>query len=128
MIRGVGTDLVEVARIDALLERYGDRFLTKVLHADEIAYCRSQARPAEHVAGRFAAKEAILKALGTGLFSGVPLPAIVVRRAPSGAPVVAMEGEAGAAAARAGVRTMHLSISHTASHALAFAVAEGMDA
>ena len=125
MIRGVGTDMVEIPRVDALLRRYGDAFLHKILSADEAAACRGRVRPAEYAAGRFAAKESVLKALGTGLFSGVSLCDIEIRSGASGEPCVVLSGPAARRAAELGIRRVHVSISHTAGNAVAVAVAVG---
>ena len=124
MVSGVGTDIVEVSRVEHLVRRYGERFLDKVFTVEEIAYCRSRARPGEHFAGRFAAKEAVLKALGKGLFTGLALTDIAVNRDPSGAPVVRLAGGADRLARSLGIGRILISISHTGALALAVAIAE----
>jgi holo-[acyl-carrier protein] synthase len=124
MVFGVGTDIVDVARVDGLIRRHGEKFLGRIFTAEEIAYCSSMARAGEHFAGRFAAKEAVLKALGSGLFSGPMLTEISVRRDPSGAPVVNLTGSAERRARSLGISRIRISISHTATVALAVAIAE----
>jgi holo-[acyl-carrier protein] synthase len=110
---GVGIDLVEVDRIQALLEKNGDRFKQRVYTAGEIAYCDSCAESAMHYAARFAAKEAVAKALGTGFAEGVSWADIEVLRGGSGAPTVALHGGAARVAAQAGVTRVLLSLTHT---------------
>jgi holo-[acyl-carrier protein] synthase len=128
MIKGVGIDVVDVARIGSLYRRYGARFLSRIFTEEEIAYCCAQKHADQHIAGRFAAKEAVFKALGMGLFSGVPLTDVAIGRSASGQPRVALDGRAGRDASAAGVRAVHISISHTVDTAVALAVAEGDDA
>jgi len=118
MITGTGIDLVEVARIRALLERHAGRFTQRTFTAGEISYCESCADPAMHYAARFAAKEAAAKALGTGLWSeaGVNWTDIEVTRAESGRPGLVFHQNA--AKLTQGLRA-HLSLSHTREHAIA---------
>jgi holo-[acyl-carrier protein] synthase len=125
MILGLGMDLVEVARIASSLERFGERFLTRILRPEEIAYCRSRAVAAPHVAARFAAKEAIAKAFGTGLGAQLGWLDLEVVRRPGGAPGVALHGAGAALLAARGGRIVHLSLTHTRGHAAAVAVLEG---
>ena len=113
-----GVDIIEIERIQRALERWGDRFLRRIYTEDEAAYCRG--RP-PNLAGRFAAKEAAMKALGTGL-RGVGWKDIEVVRASSGAPSVLLHGRAKARAEKLGVREMSLSLSHSRSYAVAFVV------
>ena len=125
-ILGHGIDLVEVARIADLTARHGDRFLRRVFTADELAYaqCRPKRR-FEHLAARFAAKEAVVKVLGTGRRFGIAWHEIEVVREPTGRPTVALHGAAAEQADRAGVRQWHLSLSHVATHATASAIGCG---
>src|SRR5690348_8213344 len=88
MILGTGIDIVEVSRIRHSYERFGDRFLNRILLADEIAYCLSHKNPAPHLAARFAAKEAISKAFGTGIGRHLSWHDIEIRRKESGEPFV----------------------------------------
>ena len=110
---GIGIDLVEVSRIRALLERSGDRFKERVFTADEINYCDSCADAAIHYAARFAAKEATVKALGTGFTEGINWKDIEVRKNEKGAPSLCLHGRAAQVADGLGVRQTFLSLSHT---------------
>jgi holo-[acyl-carrier protein] synthase len=117
-ILGIGIDATDIPRIADVLERYGDRFLRRIFTDDEIAYCTRRRNPAPHLAGRFAAKEAAMKALGTGHSHGVLWKDIeVVRR--GGPPRLMLHGGAGVRAAAMNVRRSLLTITH--SDALAFA-------
>lgn len=122
---GLGLDLVEVARIRALLERNGDRFKERVFTAGEIDYCDSCANAAIHYAARFAAKEAVAKALGTGFSEGVSWRDVEVRRSIQGQPSVVLHGSAVQVAESLGVRRWVLSLTHTEVSAAASAVAMG---
>ncbi|GGY44003.1 holo-ACP synthase [Streptomyces omiyaensis] len=121
----VGTDLVDVADIRAALTRQ-PRFRTKVFTDAERAYCDVLGDPAERYAVRFAAKEAVLKALGTGL-SGAALTEIEVLRAPGGAPSLLLSGRAAALAEAAGVRSWLVSLTHTATRAHALVAGVGAE-
>ena len=123
-IAGTGIDLVDVARIADVLERHGDRFLDRIFTPAEAAYCRSQGAPEQHLAGRFAVKEAVLKALGTGLIKGMRWRDVEVRTEPSGAPDVRLRGRVADRAEELRVARIHVSISHTERHAVAQAIAE----
>jgi holo-[acyl-carrier protein] synthase len=124
-IVGTGVDMVDVARIEQSMARHGDRFVRRVFTDDEIAYCRSAARPAQHFAGRFAAKESAMKALGTGWAQGVAWRNVEVVLDANGKPGLVLRGAAARRAADLGVVTVHVSISHTDDHAVAHAIAEG---
>ena len=115
-----GVDSIEIPRIKQVLDRYGQRFLNRVFTPDEIAYCRGRA---PNLAGRFAAKEAAMKALGTGV-RGVSWKDIEVIRADSGAPSLRLHGRAEKRAERLQVGEMSLSISHSREYAVAFVVAQ----
>ena len=115
-----GVDIIEIPRIKQVLDRYGQRFLNRVFTPDEIAYCRGRA---PNLAGRFAAKEAAMKALGTGV-RGVSWKDIEVIRADSGAPSLRLHGRAKKWAERLQVGEMALSISHSREYAVAFVVAQ----
>ncbi|MBU6399411.1 MAG: holo-ACP synthase [Verrucomicrobia bacterium] len=125
MILGVGIDLVEVGRIERSLARFGDRFLRRILAPAEAAYCRSLPWPATHVAVRFAAKEAISKAFGTGIGRSLGWQDMEIRREPSGQPTVVLHGPGRKLLDQRGGRVVHVSLSHTAHHATAIAVLEG---
>ena len=124
MIVGTGVDIVEVPRIAATLERFGERFLTRVFTAGEIRYCDYKQNRAERYAARFAAKEAGLKAIGTGLRGGISWRDVEVTREPSGRPVLSFHGKAASYAERLGPRRTSLSLSHTAEHAIAQVILE----
>ena len=123
---GHGIDLVDTARIQGMLDAHGDRFLKRCFSEAEIAYAQANPRRrVEHLAGRFAAKEAIYKALGTGRSAGIRWTDAEVRRESSGQPVVMLSGRAEEIAAERGIRRWWLSISHVETYAMASAIAEG---
>ena len=124
MIVGLGVDIAEVRRIQAAIERRGAPFLRRVFTPMEIEYCERFKNKFERYAGRFAAKEATMKALGTGWSRGVRWVDIEVVREPSGRPTIALAGEAGKIADRLGVKHIALSITHTAAEALAQVIFE----
>ena len=124
MIVGSGIDLIEIGRIQHSVERYGRRFLDRVYTAAEQAYCLRKRKAAESLAARFAAKEAGAKALGTGISRGVNWLEIEVVRQPGGRPTLRFHGRAAQIAARMGVAHAALSISHTATLAMASVVLE----
>lgn len=125
MIIGTGIDIVEVERIRAALDRFGDRFKNRIFRPDEIAYCGSHRRSEPHFAARFAAKEAVSKAFGTGIGHALGWLDMEVVRKQSGEPVLVLHGAALALLeSRAGKR-IFISLSHTQSHAVAVAVIEG---
>jgi len=117
-----GIDLVECKRLGEVVERHGERFLRRVFTPGELAYCRRQRRPVEHLAGRFAAKEAVLKALGTGWRGGIAWTDVEVASAPSGQPRVELSGRCREIAEALGLSCILISISHTATHAIASAI------
>jgi holo-[acyl-carrier protein] synthase len=124
MIVGTGVDVVEVARIRAAVERFGNRFLTRVFTPLEVQYCTSKPNAAERLAARFAAKEAGMKAVGTGLRHGVTWHDLEVVRGTSGKPSLRLTGKVAEFAARLGYKNVHLSLSHTAEQAVAFVILE----
>lgn len=119
MLVGTGVDLVEVPRIARSMERFGERFLRRVFTEEEIAYCSAKALPAESFAARFAAKEAGAKALGTGIQHGVSWRELEVRRLPGQRPTLHLSGRALTIAGHLGVSRVSLSLTHTASLAMA---------
>lgn len=122
MIIGIGIDIIEVERIASALAEYGEQFERKVFSDEEIAYCRmTPRRSAERYAARFAAKEAFSKAIGTGIRMGTRWRDIVVRKMPSGRPVLQLRG---ALAERYGDLNIQLSLTHIESTAMAFVVLE----
>jgi holo-[acyl-carrier protein] synthase len=124
MIVGSGIDLVEIARIQQSVERFGKRFLDRVYTAAEQAYCMRKRNSAESLAARFAAKEAGAKALGTGISRGVSWLEIEVIREPGGRPTIRFHGRAGELAERMGVAQIALSITHTDTLSMASVVLE----
>lgn len=124
MIIGLGVDIAEVPRIQAAIEGRGQRFLDRVFTPSEIAYCERFKNKFERYAGRFAAKEAAMKALGTGWRRGIRWVDLEVVREPSGRPTISLAGEAAKIAAQLGVKRISLSITHTQSEALAQVIFE----
>ena len=124
MILGLGIDLIEVERIRSAYERHGERFLNRVLHPNEIAYCLTHREPAQFLAVRFAAKEAISKAFGTGINAQLGWRDMEVGRRESGEPFVILHGAGLKLLAERGARAVLLSLSHTAHYATAVAVLE----
>lgn len=124
MVLGLGTDLIEIERIQQSLDRFGERFAQKVFTEGEIAYCQRKKHSAESFASRFAAKEAAAKALGTGISRGITWKEIEVRRKPGERPTLHLSGRAAELAAAMGVRDVHLSLTHSREVAMAVVVAE----
>ena len=124
MIVGLGVDIAEVGRIAAAIERHGRPFLQRVFTPAEIAYCEKHRNRVERFAGRFAAKEATMKALGTGWARGVRWVEIEVVREPSGKPMLKLSGASRAIADRLGVKNIALTITHTGNTALAEVIFE----
>ncbi len=123
-IAGVGTDVVDVTRIRRLVEEHGERFLRRVFHPEEITYCFRMADPFPHLAARWAAKEAVVKALGTGFSLGVGWRNVWVTHLPTREPLVVLEGAAKQWAERLGIRKIWVSLAHTRDYAVAIAVME----
>lgn len=124
-IIGHGIDLVAVNRIEELLARHGDRFRERVFTTHERSRSDGSKREAQHLGARFAAKEAVLKALGTGFTGGVHWTEIEVVTLPSGQPTIAVSGQAAAMAIARGITGWQLSLSHTDGHAIASVIATG---
>ncbi|HEX9222900.1 MAG TPA: holo-ACP synthase [Candidatus Acidoferrales bacterium] len=124
MIIGMGVDIAEVGRIQAAIERHGEVFLRRVYTAKEREYCEQFKNRYERYAGRFAAKEAAMKALGTGWRRGVRWVDLEVVREAGGRPALALGGEAGKIAQQLGVKHVALSITHTKVQALAQVIFE----
>jgi holo-[acyl-carrier protein] synthase len=124
MIVGTGIDIAEVPRIRQSIERFGDRFLQRIFTPGEIRYCDSKMNRFERYAARFAAKEAAMKALGTGWNHGVRWRDCEVVRMPGGRPTIAFHGKAGEFAAKLGMKNAALSITHTAEQAIAQVILE----
>ena len=124
MIVGSGIDIAEVPRIAEVIQRHGQRFLHRVFTEGEIAYCDSKANRIERYAARFAAKEAGMKALGTGWNHGVRWRDVEVCRQPGGRPTLTFHGRAAEFAAKLGTKNIALSLSHTAEQAIAQVILE----
>jgi holo-[acyl-carrier protein] synthase len=124
MIVGTGIDVAEVPRIRRSIERFGDRFLQRIFTAGERRYCDSKANRVQRYAARFAAKEAAMKALGTGWNHGVRWVDCEVVRMPGGRPTITFHGRAGEFAARMGVKNAALSLTHTSEQAIAQLILE----
>jgi holo-[acyl-carrier protein] synthase len=124
MILGIGIDLVEVERIRLSHERFGDRFLQRILLPGEIEYCLSHRCPAPHLAARFAAKEAVSKAFGTGIGRELGWHDIEVQRLDSGQPIICLHRQGDELLRQRGATHLHLSVSHTSQHATAIAILE----
>lgn len=124
MIVGTGIDIAEVPRIREVIERHGQRFLQRVFTEGEIQYCESKANRVERYAARFAAKEAGMKALGTGWNHGVRWRDIEVARQPGGRPTLLLHGKAAEFAAKLGTTNIALSLTHTAGQAMAQVILE----
>jgi holo-[acyl-carrier protein] synthase len=124
VIVGLGVDISEVDRIREAMARHGQRFLERVFTPAEIAYCNRHRDRAERFAGRFAAKEAAMKALGTGWSNGVRWVDIEVTRLPSGQPTLSLHGAARAIGERLGLRRASLSITHSGNTAFAQVIFE----
>ena len=124
MIVGTGIDIAEVPRIAESIERFGERFLRRVFTEEEIRYCDSKANRIERYAARFAAKEAAMKALGTGWNRGVRWRDIEVSRQPGGRPTIQFYGVASEFAAKLGTKNIALSLTHTPEHAIANVILE----
>ncbi len=124
MIVGTGIDIAEVDRIRAAIERHGHRFIDRIYTLGEIAYVESKANRFERYAARFAAKEAGMKAIGTGWKRGVRWQDFEVANLPSGKPALKLHGVAAEIAAKLGVQNIALSMTHTASQGMALVIIE----
>ena len=124
MIFGTGLDIIEIDRIRNSLEKYSERFEEKVFTRAEIEYCRAQADPARHFAGRFAVKEAVSKCLGTGISGGVAWKDIEVLQKESGQPILKLRQKTKEIFDHLKLSAIHISISHARDYAVANAIAE----
>ena len=122
-IVGIGTDVVECLRIGRMIERHGELFLTRVYTDREIRYCQERKRATEHFAGRWAAKEAVLKCLGTGWRRGISWTDLEIRNDPAGKPHLLLCGAAKEIAQSLRIADILVSISHCRAYAIAYAVA-----
>ncbi len=124
MIIGTGIDLVEISRIVSAIEKHGDRFLKRLFSPEELDYCLGKAARDQHLAGRFAAKEAVFKALGTGWAEGVSWLGVEILPGIAGAPQINLSGPAKERLRSIGGQRIHISISHTDKMATAVAIVE----
>ena len=125
MILGLGMDISEVARVKASVDRFGDNFLKRILHPDEISYCRTYRNPAQYVAVRFAAKEAISKAFGTGIGAQLGWHDMEICRKDSGEPFVVLHGGGQRLFEARGAKQLLISLTHTENYVAAVAILEG---
>ena len=116
---GLGMDLVEIDRIEDSMKKFGDRFLKRIFHPAEVAYAETQARPATHLAARFAAKEAASKAFGTGIGKALPWLGIEIGRHSSGEPFLRFHAAGSELAKSRGITRALITLSHTRSHSAA---------
>jgi holo-[acyl-carrier protein] synthase len=124
LILGSGIDIIEVQRVEAACEKFGDRFLRRILRPSELAYCLSHKSPGPFLAARFAGKEAISKAFGTGIGRQLGWQDMEICRKDSGEPYVVLHGKGQTLLRERAGRMVHLSLSHTAQHATAVAILE----
>jgi holo-[acyl-carrier protein] synthase len=125
MILGTGIDIIEVARIASSFEKFGERFVNRILLPDEIAYCLVHRKPTPFLAVRFAAKEAISKAFGTGIGAQLGWQDLEIRRKESGEPFVILHGKGKILFETRGAKQLLVSLSHTENYAAATAILEG---
>jgi len=124
VILGTGIDIIEVARIAASYEKFGERFVNRILLPDEIAYCLTHKNPAPFIAARFAAKEAISKAFGTGIGAALGWQDMEICKKESGEPFVVLHGKGKKLFESRGAKRLLVSLSHTQNYAVATAVLE----
>ena len=124
MILGLGIDLVELDRIREVWKRYGERFARRILRESEVAHCLAQSDPVPSLAARFAAKEAVSKAFGTGIGAELGWQDIEIERQPSGQPTVRLHDGGARLLESRGGRIVHLSLTHSSGHAAAVAILE----
>ncbi len=122
-ILGIGTDIIECERIGRMVDKHGDHFVNRVFTEEEVRYCTERRNGDQHFAGRWAAKEAVLKALGTGWIAGISWQDVEISNEVSGRPLIRLYGGAAEIAQKRGIREIQISITHCVSHAVAFAVA-----
>ena len=124
MIHGTGVDLIEISRIKNSMKKYSGKFEERVFTSKEIDYCRSKADPSKHFAARFAAKEAVLKSLGTGMAEGITWKDMEILNQASGRPILTLTGKGRDIFESLGLRHIHISITHDRQYAVAQAIAE----
>ncbi|CAI2717989.1 holo-ACP synthase [Nitrospina watsonii] len=124
MIHGTGVDIIQISRIQNSLEKYAERFENRVFTRREIEYCRSRPEPFKHFAARFAAKEAVLKSLGTGMAAGITWQDLEILNLESGQPALNITGKCREICESLNLKDIHISMSHDDVYAIAQAVAE----
>jgi holo-[acyl-carrier protein] synthase len=124
MIYGIGTDLGDISRIERSIQKWGDRFITKVYCSDEANYCGKKAFPPMHFAAGFAVKESFLKSFGIGLGMGVNLRDVELVHNEQGAPSIRAHNRAYEAIIKAGIKAVHVTVTHTKKYASAFVILE----
>lgn len=122
MIIGLGTDIIEITRIAEMIERHGELFLTRIYTGEEIRHCQQRKHSTQHFAGRWAAKEAVMKVLGTGFVKGISWKDIEVQNKQSGRPFMVLSGGARRRADKMGIGDVLITISHCRAYATATAV------
>lgn len=122
MIIGLGTDIIEIPRIAEMIERHGELFLTRIYTGEEIRHCQLRKHSTQHFAGRWAAKEAVMKVLGTGFVKGISWKDIEVRNQQSGRPTMILAGGARRRADNLGIGEVLVTISHCRAYATATAI------
>ena len=124
MIFGTGLDIIEIDRIKNSIEKYSPKFEQRVFTSSEISYCKSQGDPAKHFAARFAVKEAVSKCLGTGITGALGFQDMEIIHEDTGKPVLNMIGKGKELFQKLKLKSIHISISHDNTHAIAHAIAE----
>ena len=124
MIFGTGLDIIEIKRIKKSIEKYSPKFEQRVFTSNEISYCKSQGDPAKHYAARFAVKEAVSKCLGTGITGTLGFQDMEITHEETGKPVLKMIGKGKELFQRLKLKSIHITISHDRTHAIAHAIAE----
>ena len=124
MIFGTGLDIIEIKRIKNSIEKYSPKFEKRVFTSNEINYCKSQGNPAKHYAARFAVKEAVSKCLGTGITGTLGFQDMEITHEETGKPVLKMIGKGKELFQRLKLKSIHITISHDRTHAIAHAIAE----
>ena len=119
MIYGIGIDVIQIDRFERSLSRWGERLCQRVFTSQELSSCQIKARPGQHLALRFAAKEAFLKALGTGMFQGIGWKEIEVANETSGRPHLVLRGKAKKSCQQRGIKKIFVSISHEKEYGVA---------
>lgn len=125
MVCGTGIDLVDIDRLERIIQKWDRRFLERVFSVEEIGYCAKKACPAIHYAARFAAKESFLKSLGMGIGMGINLKDIEVRNDAWGRPILYLQGAAKEILEERGITAVHVSLSHSRTQAGAVVILEG---